>query len=301
MSAPSTRASRVAVRSVPPRPRVVTLPSGAFADEAGHHRGDRRGAAGRAAGAGRAAASGARSGAARAVPPVRGHELGRVDALRPCGRDAEAPRPRARSRPARRGRPGCRWRGPTGRRARPWHGRSRGTRARPRPGPGSSSRRARRGGTSAWASSRWRRRKVAATSEALAARRRRTRRAPSSSRSVTPARAETTTTSGPSWARIEAHRVANRGGVGQRGAAELPDLQSARAFHGFTGPLVRPSGTRAGGGSRGGGCRGRAGGRPHRDRACHRHPPHGALRIRGPGRTGQSVPSPRGRGSSPPC
>ena len=38
VAAPSARASSVAVRSDPPRPSVVTLPSGATADESGHDR-----------------------------------------------------------------------------------------------------------------------------------------------------------------------------------------------------------------------------------------------------------------------
>ena len=55
--------------------------------------------------------------------------------------------------------------------------------------------------------------------------RRRRGAAPSSSRSVTPPRAEATTTSGPAWAAILCAAAVDGLAIGQRGAAEFPDFE----------------------------------------------------------------------------
>ena len=58
---------------------------------------------------------------------------------------------------------------------------------------------------------------------------------------MTPPRAEQTTTSGPVVCGDEARGAANSCGVGERRAAELPDLQRLASTGGATGLLPRPA------------------------------------------------------------
>ena len=124
----------VAVRSEPPRPRVVTLPSGARPMKPGHH--GREAAAQQGLEALARALAGEREvGGRGAVPAVGGHELRGVDLLGPPARGRQGGRHDRAARPARRAPPGCRWPGRRGRPARPWRGRSRGTRGPRHRGP----------------------------------------------------------------------------------------------------------------------------------------------------------------------